>query len=153
MNHFNSFNELVAANTVNSPLQNSTLTDNMVGISYANPEVEAECTPENPKFGVVPENRRVLEKQLSRLEKAITLEELKGSKELYGFADKTGNFHSLTRERKGQLACALSGGWRLIFKPKHDPISVLASGELDWTKVTEVEIQEISEHYKKGEKE
>jgi len=149
MSIYNSFNELVAANTVDSPLQNPGITDNMVGISYANPEVEAQCTPGtavNKKLSE--ENQKVLAKQLKRLEDAITLEELKGNKELIGKRDKKGNFHSLKQDRAGQLAGALHGGERLIFTPKHDPAPLDSNGNLDWSKVTEVEIQEIFDYHK-----
>jgi len=121
--------------------------DNMVDIHYKNPEVAEHCNPESSEFGVVPENRKVLIKQLQRLEKAITLAELKDKKELRGLRDKSGNFHSLEGNRAGQLAGALHGGWRLVFVPKHDPTPVDANGNLDWSKVTAVEIQEIWDYH------
>ena len=150
MSMYNSFNELVVANTTDSPLQNPTLTDNMVGISYANPEIESRCTPgTDANSNLSEENRKVLAKQLKRLEDAITLEELKGNKELIGRRDRKGNFHSLKQDRTGQLAGALHGGDRLIFIPKHDPPPTDSGGNLDWSKVTEIEIQEIFDYHKR----
>jgi plasmid maintenance system killer protein len=121
---------------------------NMVDLSYANPEAEAECTPGNPNYGKrIPENFRVLEKQLKRLEKAVTLQELKGDRELRGIRDNQGNFHALKNDLKGMLACALHNGWRLVFTPKNDPIPYDANGKLDWSKVDAVEIQGIIDYH------
>lgn len=89
----------------------------------------------------------VLKKQLKRLEDAVTLEELKGDRELLGIADDMGNFHSLRDDRAGQLSCALWNGWRLIFVPKHDPVPLDVAGKLDWSKVTAVEIQKIVDYH------
>jgi len=145
-----SFQTIKECQSADGKVWNDDAVDNMVGISYANPQVEAECTPGNIEFGGDggnPKNHIVLEKQLKRLERAITLEELKGRKELRGVRDNKGNFHSLKDDRAGQLAGALHGGWRLIFVPKHDPIPVDANGNLDWSKVTEIEIQEITDYH------
>jgi len=119
-------------------------------IEYKDQSVKDECTPGHPDFGKgVPENRIPLTRQLDRLEKAVTLQELKGNRELLGIRDDKGNFHSLTHDREGQLAGALHNGWRLIFKQKHDPPPLDANGNLDWSKVTVIEIQEIFDYHSK----
>jgi proteic killer suppression protein len=121
--------------------------ENKVEMSPTNPAVKDQCNPEHSSFGIVPENKEVLKKQLKRLEDAITLEELKDKKELFGVRDNNGNFHSLKGNREGQLAGALHGGWRLIFKPNHEPTPIDANGKLDWSKVTDVEILEIYDYH------
>jgi len=125
-------------------------TDNMVEIGFKDQTIKDECTPGNPNFGKgISANHVPLAKQLKRLEDAITLQELKGNRELLGIRDNQGNFHSLTDDRAGQLAGALHNGWRLIFMPKHYPPPLDANGKLDWSKVTAVEIQEIIDYHKK----
>jgi len=159
---FNSFNDLAGAPSHGavtcgqrcavkshmSMFNDETDTENMVDVSYANPEIEAECTQGSPTFGKgVPENKEVLEKRLKELERAISLEERKGKRELCGLRDKKGNYHSLEDDREGQLSCALYDGWRLIFVPNHEPPPLDENGKLDWSKVTAIEIQEIIDYH------
>jgi len=49
-----------------------------------------------------------------------------------------GNFHPLSADKVGWLACDLDGPYRLIFESAHDPAPQLAAGGLDWKQVTEV---------------
>jgi plasmid maintenance system killer protein len=56
--------------------------------------------------------------------------------------------HELLGPRKGQLAVDINGELRLIFEPANDPIPRKPDGGLDWTRVTQVRILEISRHYK-----
>ena len=100
-----------------------------VANSEAKKHILQEAILGNPKFGIVPKNREVLEKEWRRLR------------------GKKGNYHNLEGNREGQLACALEGAWRLVFVPNHDPIPVDADGKLDWSKVTAVEIQEIVDYH------
>jgi proteic killer suppression protein len=53
--------------------------------------------------------------------------------------------HQLSGDRDGQLSVDLEHPHRLIFIPANDPIPVTKDGGLDWTKVTEIEIVEITD--------
>jgi len=48
--------------------------------------------------------------------------------------------HELKGNRAGQLSVDLDYPYRLIFHPANDPIPQKASGGLDWSQVTTVEI-------------
>lgn len=57
------------------------------------------------------------------------------------------NCHELTGERKGQLAVNVSGNWRIIFEPNHNPLPVKADGGLDWQQVTSIKILEVTDYH------
>ncbi|MCS0494340.1 hypothetical protein NVS89_04465 [Ancylobacter sp. MQZ15Z-1] len=49
--------------------------------------------------------------------------------------------------RKGQYAVTLKANWRLVFRPDHDPLPTLASGELDLSKVTVIHLIEVVDYH------
>jgi proteic killer suppression protein len=57
--------------------------------------------------------------------------------------------HPLKHDRKGQFAVTVCGNWRIIFRPHHDPLPVLADQSLDLTAVTAIEIIEVVDYHGK----
>lgn len=55
--------------------------------------------------------------------------------------------HELTGDRKGELAVDVSGNYRMIFEPYHDPIPKKADGGLNWEDVTKIQINEIEDYH------
>ena len=55
--------------------------------------------------------------------------------------------HELTGEHKGELAVNVSGNYRLIFEPNHDPIPKKEDGGLNWEEVTKIQINEIEDYH------
>ena len=55
--------------------------------------------------------------------------------------------HELTQDRKGQLAVRVSGNYRLIFIPDHDPVPSKDDGGIDWTSITIIEVIEIDDYH------
>lgn len=55
--------------------------------------------------------------------------------------------HELGQNRDGQLAVDLVHPKRLVFQPDHDPLPQKSDGGLDWAKVTQILILEISVDY------
>lgn len=55
--------------------------------------------------------------------------------------------HELTGDRKGELAVNVSGNYRLIFEPLHDPIPKKDDGGLNWEEVTKIQINEIEDYH------
>ena len=53
--------------------------------------------------------------------------------------------HPLSGDRDGQLSVDLEHPYRLLFIPANDPIPLTQDGGLDWAKVTEIEIVEITD--------
>ena len=56
-------------------------------------------------------------------------------------SQQSGHFHALTGERKGQWACNLLGGLRLVFVPG-------ARGEMVLKEITYLTITEIVDYHK-----
>lgn len=57
------------------------------------------------------------------------------------------NCHELKGSREGQLAVDISGNFRIIFEPNHDPLPLLADGGLDWQYVTSIKILEVTDYH------
>lgn len=55
--------------------------------------------------------------------------------------------HELKGNRKGQLAVIISGNWRIIFEPEHDPLPLKTDGGLDWQQVTSIKILEVIDYH------
>lgn len=55
--------------------------------------------------------------------------------------------HELRQDRKGQLAVMVSGNYRLIFVPDHDPIPRNDDGGMDWVSITIIEVIEIEDYH------
>lgn len=58
-----------------------------------------------------------------------------------------GNPHPLKGGRHGQFAMDLTGGWRLVFSPRHDPCPVRNDLAIDWSQVTIICIEYIGDYH------
>lgn len=79
---------------------------------------------------------RKLRNRLSDLDSASRVSEL-----------VAGNPHPLKGDRAGQFALDLTGGWRLVFAPAHDPCPTRPDGGIDWPQVTIVCIEYIGDYH------
>ena len=59
------------------------------------------------------------------------------------------NCHILSGDRPGQIVVDISGNWRIIFEPDHDPIPLLPDDGLDWISVTQIKVLEVTDYHKK----
>lgn len=57
--------------------------------------------------------------------------------------------HLLIGKLAGRYAVDLSGNWRLIFRPDHDPVPEKESGGVDLTKVTSIVIEGVEDYHGK----
>ncbi|KMP10609.1 hypothetical protein UR09_05740 [Candidatus Nitromaritima sp. SCGC AAA799-A02] len=55
--------------------------------------------------------------------------------------------HELTGKRKGRFAVDVSANMRLIFKPDHNPVPIMADGGIDLSKVTKIVILEVRDYH------
>lgn len=55
--------------------------------------------------------------------------------------------HELTGDRKGELAVVVSGNYRMVFEPNHQPIPNKDDGGLNWEEVTKIQINEIEDYH------
>lgn len=58
-----------------------------------------------------------------------------------------GRCHELKGDRAGQLAVDLHGGFRLLFRPDHDPKPTKADGGLDWNQVTRIRVEGVQDYH------
>jgi proteic killer suppression protein len=109
-------------------------------ISYANRKIEKICTdPKVAQKELGKDGAKTLTKRLLLMRAAENLEALR-------FA--AGDWHELTGDRKGEIACSLSGRVRLIFVPANEPLPTKPDGGLDWSNVTAVMNLEIVDYHK-----
>jgi plasmid maintenance system killer protein len=55
--------------------------------------------------------------------------------------------HELTGDHLGELAVYISGNFRLIFEPNHNPIPRKVDGGLNWQEVTKIQINNIEDYH------
>ena len=88
-------------------------------------------------FGVLRAEK--IKARLAQLRFAATLEEAR---------HLPGNYHELTKDRKGQWACDLDQPYRLVFTPHENPIPTNEHGQYVWMDITGVEVIEIVNYHK-----
>ena len=108
-------------------------------ISYANSRIQKICTNEKTaRKELGSDGAKVLTNRLQQMRDAENLEKLRYA---------PGDWHELTGDRDGQLACSLRGLNRLVFTPSNDPIPIKPDGGLDWSEVTAVMNVEIVDYH------
>lgn len=55
--------------------------------------------------------------------------------------------HELSGNHTGELAVDVSGNYRLIFEPNHNPVPTNDDGGLSWEKVTKIKIITIEDYH------
>jgi len=55
--------------------------------------------------------------------------------------------HELKGDKDGMLAVDVSGNYRLIFEPYHNPLPEKEDGGLDWQQVTEIRILTVEDYH------
>ena len=78
---------------------------------------------------------------------ARRLNELSAAPNLSAMRLMPGSCHELHGDRAGQLAVGLTDNMRLVFEPANDPIPANDDGGLDWDRVTEVRIREVTDYH------
>jgi proteic killer suppression protein len=109
-------------------------------ISYANSRIQKICTDERiARKELGNQGAKFLKKRLKQMQSAVSLQDLR---------IQPGDWHELKADRKGELACSLSGRIRLIFVPANTSRPTKPAGGLDWSKVTAVMNIEIVDYHK-----
>ena len=109
-------------------------------ISYTNSRIRKICIDARVAQKVLGKaTAQVLQERLKQMYDAENLEDLR---------IQPGWWHELVGNRKGEMACNLSGRVRLIFIPANDPLPTKPDGGLDWSKITAVMNLEIVDYHK-----
>ena len=109
-------------------------------ISYANSRIRKICTDvkvAQKELGKVA--AKILRNRLDQMQDVENLEQLRYA---------PGNWHELVGNRKGTIACNISGLSRLVFVPSNDPRPTKPDGGLDWSQVTAITNLEIVDYHK-----
>lgn len=111
----------------------------MVDIGFTNAKLAKLCNSEDKlrgKYG--PDLARAIQRRLGQIAAADSLAAMKLL---------PGNCHALSANLDGLIAISLIGKERLVFRPDHDPLPELASGGLDWSKVTKIVVEGIGDYH------
>ena len=57
------------------------------------------------------------------------------------------NCHELKGDRQGEFAVKISGNFRLIFIPDHNPVPMKDDKSIDCIKITDIQILEIGDYH------
>ena len=108
-------------------------------INYKSRTLERNCT--DPRF---------LKKTYNQIAKRLNqrIKQLEAADNLGVMATLPGaRCHELKGNLAGCLAVNVSGNWRLIFRPEHDPIPQKPDGGLDWSSVTRITILKVEDYH------
>ena len=108
-------------------------------ISYKNNKLEKQLTdPKKMKkaFGVMAKKVNQRMKELKSAENLETMRFLPAAR-----------CHELSGDMKGELAVDVSGNYRLIFEPDHNPTPVKDEGGLDWQQVTKIRMITVEDYH------
>ncbi len=108
-------------------------------ISFRSRKLERLCNSDKEatkKLG--PEGAVKLRQRLDELDAADTLDYMRYL---------PGRCEELSGDRKGQISLRLSGGYRLVFKPDHEPPPRKDDGGLDWSGVVDIEIVDVVDYH------
>lgn len=102
-------------------------------VTFKTKKLNRQCNTQKEAVKAWGERRaKLVRRRLDDLRAATTLEDMR---------NLPGDCHAYKHREDHILTLDLDGGWRLYFRPTHDPPPLLADGvTLDWTKVTEIEI-------------
>jgi len=109
-----------------------------------------EITFGNKKLEKCANNDKLALKELGKRRAELykdRLDDMKASLTLEDTRNLPGNFHELTKNRKGQWSCNLDHPYRLIFKPNENPIPINKDGQYIWIEIVGVEIVEIVDYH------
>lgn len=110
-------------------------------VTFANAKLEKLCNSEKnlrKKFG--PQMVRKIQRRLTDLSAAANLAVMR---------TLPGNCHDLRENWSGHFALDLEQPDRLVCRPINDPLPINDSGQLDWGKVTKIEVVWIGDYHKK----
>lgn len=108
-------------------------------ISYKSKKLEKQLTvPKkmNKAFGKRAKKINQRMKDLSGVETLADMRKIPASR-----------CHELSGDKKGCLAVDVSGNYRLIFEPCHNPIPKKEDGGLDWQKVSKIQIIAVEDYH------
>lgn len=106
-------------------------------VSYKSKKLETYLSDEKKmqrRFGVLAKKLKLRIKQLKAAENLAIMHTFPSAR-----------CHELKGERKGQLCVNVSGNYRLIFEPNHNPTPKKEDGGLKWSGVSQITMLEVED--------
>ena len=110
-----------------------------MNISYKNRKLEKSVASLSVIKATYGTRAKLVNQRKNELEAATSLQIMR--------AIPAANCHVLTGNLDGKLAVDISGNYRIIFEPNHNPIPLLIDGGLNWSLVTDIKVLAIGEDY------
>ncbi|MDA3866642.1 MAG: type II toxin-antitoxin system RelE/ParE family toxin [Salinivirgaceae bacterium] len=110
-----------------------------VDISYKSNKLKKQLT-----------KAKEMQKEFGMMAKKVNqrIKEIKASENLCDLMKiPAAKCHELHGDRKGQYAVSISGNYRLIFEPNHDPIPLKDDNSIDTVKVTAIEMLKKEDYH------
>ena len=89
-----------------------------------------------------------LNKSFGQMAKKISqrIEEFKAAESLYILNKLPGTrCHEYSGDRKGEFSVNITGNYRIIFEPDHEPIPKKKDGGIDWNEIIKIKILYIED--------
>lgn len=106
-------------------------------VSYKTKKLYSLCNDQKQASKLLGAQWKKLFRCKSQLVKASNLVDIQG----------LGKLEQLKYERTKQFSMRIDSNWRIIFVCANEPVPKLPDGNIDWKKVTEIEVIEIGKHY------
>jgi proteic killer suppression protein len=110
-----------------------------VEINYKNRKLEKQLTDPREMAKSFGQLARKVNQRLKDLNDADTLAIMR--------TIPAARCHELSGDHKGELAVDVSGNYRMIFEPNHDPKPKKDDGGLNWEEVTKIQINKIEDYH------
>lgn len=108
-------------------------------ISFANRRLRRQLENDKEMRKAFGDRSRAIRRRLAVLQAARTLAEVPVA--------PPERRHQLSGEWAGHFAVDIARNWRLVFRPKHDPLPLLPDGGIDLDRVTAIEIVGIVDYH------
>jgi toxin HigB-1 len=111
----------------------------IIDISWSDRKLEKSCASDKSgqrRWGA--DDWKLIKRRLASLIAAPTLKHMDGV---------PGRCHLLSADRNGEFAVHLSGAYRLVLAPDHDPVPLLDDGGIDTSIVTRIVIKEVVDYH------
>jgi len=108
-------------------------------LSFAGKKLERELTNGAAMARAYGDRAKRLKLRLDLLAAAPTLSDVP--------KEPPARLHPLFREWAGHFAVDITGNWRLIFRPNHDPVPTLDTGGPDLKAITAIEIVAVKDYH------
>lgn len=108
-------------------------------ITYKSRKLETSLTDAKTTVAIYGTRAKKVNQRMKELNAAATLEVMNSI--------PAANCHPLKGSRSNQFAVVISGNWRIIFEPDHNPIPAKEDGSVDLSAITKITVLEVRDYH------